>query len=756
MGIDNDGQKPDVEDKVKPPEGPDVEQTAVDLPQLIKWFDEYSWTSAVERDLAEKCEDYRDGAQWTQDEREELERRGQPPTVVNRIWPKVNTIVGYEIRGRSVPRARPIPTDGWDSSQMPFAEESADAVSDALRSVCDDDKSGDRDNIPRVFSRVLEGLVTTGLSGCMLRLDSKQVQRRDGVKEEFQPYGVHVSRDRLIWDQHSRELDFSDDKFRGLTTWWDVADAAEEWPDYIDLFDDAALNGASQGTIMGANKDRPQNWYNFERRRVRINEIFWRERDNNGIKQWWHAIYTVTGFLPASKEQKEPGPELVPYLDEDGNTWCPLKMVRAWVTRYNAAYGVVAQLISVQDSINKRESKIMHELQNEGVIAEREAIPDINQFREERAKPDGVAIVQPGAIKDQKFMLRDNLDKVQAQIPLLASSKDEIDRCGPSLPAIAGEGGRDMSGAAIARRQSLGSIELEPLFDPFRNFKLQIYTGLWLMIRQYVDYEWWRRVEDNDTLPGYRFVALNRQLTRAARAQELIDHKMPVAAAFQSIDLSPAEVAQIQQDVAQQMQQAQQQMTQGQNPQQLPPQVQQQMQAHLQQMQRQAMMNHPLMTQPFIANEVGKLHVSIKLDEVPDVTIQQQEQFEIIADMAGKGIFNPQITPPWAARAMIEMSQLRDKRKFLKAFDQAQQQDPQVVQAKQLEMQLELQQKRADIANTGAQTQERLAVANLAPAKMAGEHAYAMGAAVDAGRKSVPQPPQNLPAMAAGTKGKVK
>ena len=423
------------------------------------------------------------------------------------------------------------------------------------------------------------------------------------------------------------------------------------------------------------------------------------------------------------------------------------------MTRYNSSYGVVAQLISVQDAINKRESKIMHLLQNEGVIAEREAIPNVNEFREERAKPDGVAIVNPGALQKGQVIPDKNLEKVQAQIPLLVSSKEEIDRCGPSLPAIAGAGG-EMSGAAIARRQSLGSIELEPLFDPFRKFKLSIYTGIWLMIRQYVDYEWWRRVEDDDAAPGYRFVALNRKCTRAQRVQELMKHGMKPEQAFPCLDLTVDEEAQISQDAAQQAQQAMQALTQGMTPAQLPPQAQQQLKSTVAGIQMQAMMNHPLMLQPFIANEVGKLNVAIRLDEVPDVTIAQQEQFEITADMAGKGVFNSQITPPWAARAMIEMSQLRDKRKFLKAFDAAQQQDPMVIQAKQLSMQLELMQKRADVANTGAQTQQRLAEAQMAPAKAASEQAYAMGAAVHAGRESVPKPPVILPAMAAGVKGK--
>ena len=158
-----------------------------------------------------------------------------------------------------------------------------------------------------------------------------------------------------------------------------------------------------------------------------------------------------------------------------------------------------------------------------------------------------------------------------------------------------------------------------------------------------------------------------------------------------------------------------------------------------------------MMQKTLVANNIGQLRMDIKIDEVPDVTVQQQEQFEIIADMAGKGVFNPQVTPPWVAKTLIQMSQLRDKRKFVKQFEQAQQQDPQMIQMQQMGVQLKLGQAKADVENTQADTQKKMAEAQIMPVKGIAEQAWAMNQGVEAGRKSVPDIQHSkLPAMAAG------
>ena len=716
--------------------------TKVDLAQLITWYDEFSWTTTDERDLADRCQDYKDGAQWTAEERRVLEERGQPPTVANRIFPKINTIVGYEIRGRSDPRAFPVHPVGQQTGN-PFAdamqfvnEQDADAVTDALRYVADDNEA------PRLFTRVLENMVVQGKSGAMLSIEEETVEGRDGTHTEYHPRVHWTSDDRQIWDPHSRAHDFADRKFAGITTWMDIEEAKDKWSDKSDLLGDAALNGASQGTTYGANKDRPQNWYNFERRRVRINEMYWWELDADGLKTWFGATYCVVGFMEE--------PHKVEFVDDRGRNFCPLIQVRAFVTRRNSSYGLVAQMLSQQDAINKRESKLLHSLSVTGVTAEMSAIPDVNEYRTERAKPDGVAIVADGALG--RYKENNNVDVAMGQMQLLQESKQEIDRCGPSLPGIAGDGQHGMSGVAMMRRQTLGSIELEPLFDPFRSFKRAVYEGLWYLIRQYWDYEVWRRVSDDEDKRGYRFVGLNRKMTRAQRVRELMEKGMQPQAAFGALDLQQDEVAQIAQQSQQNVQAATMAMVQAaqQSGQQLTPEQQQ----HMQQMQQQALqaeiMQHPLMLKPFIATNVATLRMDIVIDEVPDVTVLQQEQFEIVADMAGKGVFNPQLTPTWVAKEIIQMSQLHDKRKFMKRMDEANQPpqpDPMAEQAKQLA----LAGQKADVENTQADTQKKLADANMAPAKAALHQADAMHSAVLAGRESVPK----MPAMAAGTKGRM-
>lgn len=60
------------------------------------------------RDLSQKCRDYFDHKQWTDEEVSKLRARQQAPIVVNRVKPKVEGLVWlYELR-KTDPKAFPV------------------------------------------------------------------------------------------------------------------------------------------------------------------------------------------------------------------------------------------------------------------------------------------------------------------------------------------------------------------------------------------------------------------------------------------------------------------------------------------------------------------------------------------------------------------------------------------------------------------------------------------------------------------------
>lgn len=51
-----------------------------------------------------------------------------------------------------------------------------------------------------------------------------------------------------------------------------------------------------------------------------------------------------------------------PYIDEDGQSICPLMLQAAYIDRDGVHYGVVRDMLDTQDEINKRRSKLLHQL----------------------------------------------------------------------------------------------------------------------------------------------------------------------------------------------------------------------------------------------------------------------------------------------------------------------------------------------------------------------------------------------------------
>jgi hypothetical protein len=69
-------------------------------------------------------------------------------------------------------------------------------------------------------------------------------------------------------------------------------------------------------------------------------------------------------------------------------------------------YSLITLALSLQDAINKRESKALHLLNTNQTVAERSALLDKETYAEEIAKPDGIAEVADGALQSQRLLLR--------------------------------------------------------------------------------------------------------------------------------------------------------------------------------------------------------------------------------------------------------------------------------------------------------------------------------------------------------------
>lgn len=478
------------------------------LTTILRQFEDSFDNTLDERARAEQCRDYYDGFQWTADEIETLRKRKQPIVTANRIAPKINSLIGFEKRQRTDPKAYP---------RTPKHQEDAEAATDALRFVCD------KNNFQEKRSNVAENVFIEGIGAICVGISKP---KKDGQMDvTFGP----VPWDRFYRDPHSRERDFSDAMFMGEVLWMDDAKAKAEFKGKATEVDGSYDTGQVGSETYD---DRPKiKWSDSKRHRVRILKHRWLDPD----KGWMTAIVCRGGFLW--------GPKVSPYLDEDGKPSNDLIAVSAYVTRENARYGVAWTHLSVQDEVNKRRSKALHRLALRQVIAEHGAVEDVAKAKIELAKPDGYMEVN----KDFRFELVDGMQQMQGELQLLAEAKAEIDTSGVS-PSLQGDL-KAPSGRSQEIQQAAALSEYAVVFDALRDWSWRVYKATWCRIRQYWDGETWVRVTDDES--NVRFVGLNRPVTAAEEAQKLQAEGQPIPPQLQMMaQLDPNMVVRIAAPVA--------------------------------------------------------------------------------------------------------------------------------------------------------------------------------------------------------------
>jgi hypothetical protein len=391
-------------------------------------------------------------------------------------------------------------------------------------------------------------------------------------------------------------------------------------------------------------------------------------------------------------------------------------------------------MVSPQKEINKRRSKALHFINMTQVLAEEGSfLMTKEQVLEAFAKPDGYLELAPGALREGKIQIRDNLELAQSQFQLLQEAKAEIDNIGPQAPLI-GTDQRVQTGRSLQVRGEAGEKQLKPVFDSLRFWQRRIYRAIAWQIKRYWPAEKWIRVTDDAQRRGYRFVALNRRVTRAARMRELLSENVQLPQAMRMIDLQPViadEVLQQAQQAAQQVVQQQVAAMQQQSQQEIGPEF---IEPLLRQTTLQLLLDSPLMQETFAQNHVGDIPVDIKIDVVPDSGVLQHEEFEKLAELAGTG----QIPIP--AEALIRASRLRNKNELLATLNpppDPMQKQMQMLQLSQLQANVE--KTKAEAADEMASAQERAANSQFKLESQAMKtQAQAMEAAAKAGEKTIP------------------
>lgn len=429
--------------------------------------------------LSTRDRDYYDGyKQLSPEVRETLRQRQQPPIYTNRIRPAVNGVLGVLELGRRDPRGMP---------RNPDDEQAADVCTKTLRYISDESKFNDTQ------IDVAENMFIEGTGAVLVEVIDDKIVPTLIRWEEFYA------------DKYSRRADFKDARYMGIAKW---VDAATLMTNHREAFQAIGDPMNPKGGDGGKFDDRGDGigWVERNRRRVLLVEEY---RVVEGV--WHRALYVAAGVL-------EYGPS--PYVDDKGRPCNPIEAVSCYVDNDNARYGIVRDMVPLQDEVNASRSRSLHLMNSRQITVDPTspaAIVDASELRREAAKADGV--LPPGATINQ------TQDMTQANMVRNQEAKGEIERMGPT-PAILGrQDGGNQSGRARLVSQQAGLTELARPLGRLHGWVLRVYEQMWERARQFWTDEMWIRVTDELRSP--QFLKINEIVTD--------ENGQPVIAGYQPI-----------------------------------------------------------------------------------------------------------------------------------------------------------------------------------------------------------------------------
>ncbi len=589
----------------------------ISLETLVQYFEDSADASIDARTTSEKCRDYYDGIQLTAAEVSEYKRRKQPPTVFNRIQPKIDFLIGMEQQTRTDPKAYP---------RTPEHDEAADAATDSIRYVLDNN------DFNRTASAVFDNFLVEGTGGVAVEVDPESL---DIVIRQI-PW------DRYFIDPHSRRKDHLDARYDGVIIWMDFAEAKERWADRAEQLDIQMEHQSSNDSFIflgDTYEDKPSDrrWFDSKRNRIMVVEI-------NYIQdgEWYRAVFTQNVEL----EDRKP----ITYLDDANKPFNNFIMESALIDREGNRYGVVKNLLDIQDEINKRRSKSLHILNTRQTFSKAGMLENINQFKREANKPDGHLEFPVQGNFGSDFGIIPDAGLAASQFQMYQESVQQMDSVSANA-ALAGKTAEGTSGRAIQSLQQGGMIELGPRFDTHSHWKKRVYRAVWNMIKQFWTADKWIRVTDDED--NLKWVGLNQPVTLAE--QMVMDKtNMGLDEVKSTYGNELLLVKQQRPDLAQLVD---------------------------------------------TKNNVAEIDVDIILEEVPDVVNLQSEQFDLLVKMYQA---NPSAIP-W--EKVIKMSSLRNKDAILgKDDDEKNMLLQQQAQLQQMLAELEMGKTQSEIEKNQAQT----------------------------------------------------
>jgi len=495
------------------------------LEKLDKWFryavDHPSWKLAKEKMI--KCFQYREGDQWTPKELAELDDRRQPPTVNNQIAVTINKLIGDLTDRKS--------RTGFKGRNEPVDAEVANTLTD-------------------IFLYIRQAN----------QLEFEEVEMADdGFTSGFGVMEVYVTFDDLYHpeikvrqedslivfpDPDSRRYDWNDDaRFIFRAKWFDADELETKYPAAKGLA--ANERGAASETGLLTNIDTFRNEYYFDDKRKKVRII---DGEYHTFKK--EEIYFIadpTGQLPMSLS-KEEGDKIKVEAEarnvkfesltrttkginrcvfaggmileqaETSQKYYSLIPYYMYRRKDGGPYSLITLALSLQDVINKRESKATHLLNTNQTIAENTALLDKDDYAAELAKPDGIAIVADGALASQRIQLRNNIELATTQYEMHQAAQVSFQQVTGVNPAAAFDTGELRGNAALKSKFSEAGKPVARIFENLRRTRGILAKVLLDRVQTFITAEQTMLITDNENKA--RVISLSQEMVQRIKTAQ--------------------------------------------------------------------------------------------------------------------------------------------------------------------------------------------------------------------------------------------
>ena len=420
-----------------------------------------------------------------EEDKAQLEERGQAALVFNQIKPALDWIMGTEKRTRV------------DYQILPRGEEDREGAEAKTAVVKYLD---DINFIGHIRSQAFEDCVISGVGWIDTGIEENEDTGELEIYVDFEDW-------RNVWyDPFSRKKDQSDARFLFRAKWLDLDIATDLYPEHYWALRSEANNknnyfdGSTLASGIGDPEETVEGYEGVDqdfsdgRPRVRLIECWYKKPEEyevlkgdilgtfSGMRfdpdESIHQTLINTGEVEVVKRKRKVMRKMVfcgsTLLDDDVSPYHHNRfpLIPLWAFRRkktNAPYGVVRNLRDPQSDLNKRLSKSLYILSTNKVIADWDAFEDWDEFEEEVSRPDGVMKKKPGSDVD---LIRENAVADQ-HISLMQNDAQYIEKVSGVTDENLGRDTNATSGKAIQARQLQGHVVTAGLFDNYLlSFKL--------------------------------------------------------------------------------------------------------------------------------------------------------------------------------------------------------------------------------------------------------------------------------------------